>query len=74
MLPRGILDGYLDGIPDQLSPWDYLGALLICEEAGVPVVDVHDRPLVDPDPLARRQLIAAGTGELLDGLRGALSL
>jgi len=69
----GHLDGYVDGVPDQLSPWDFLGGLLICEEAGALVVDAYDRPLVVPDPLARRQLIAAGTRELLDTLRGAVS-
>lgn len=69
----GNLDGYVDGIPDQLSPWDYLGALLICEEAGALVVDVHDRPLVASDALAHRQVVAAGTRELLDELRGSLA-
>jgi myo-inositol-1(or 4)-monophosphatase len=65
----GHLDGYLDGIVDQHAPWDYLGALLVCSEAGVSVVDAEDRPLVALDADARRQLIAAGTPELLGTLR-----
>ena len=36
----GSLDGYLDGLADQHRPWDYLGGLLVCREAGAVVVDV----------------------------------
>ncbi len=35
----GHLDGYLDGLVDQHAPWDYLGGLLVCTEAGATVVD-----------------------------------
>jgi fructose-1,6-bisphosphatase/inositol monophosphatase family enzyme len=66
----GHLDGYLDGQPDQHAPWDYLGGLLVCEEAGALVVDADGRALVAPDADARRQLVAAGTKELLDQLHG----
>jgi myo-inositol-1(or 4)-monophosphatase len=65
----GHLDGYLDGHPDQHAPWDYLGALLVCREAGALVVDAEGRDLVAPDPGVRRQLVAAGTKELLVDLR-----
>jgi fructose-1,6-bisphosphatase/inositol monophosphatase family enzyme len=65
----GHLDGYLDGYPDQHAPWDYLGALLVCEEAGALVVDADGRDLVALDADARRQLVAAGTKELLEQLR-----
>jgi fructose-1,6-bisphosphatase/inositol monophosphatase family enzyme len=61
----GHLDGYLDGPPDQHAPWDYLGALLVCQEAGALVADAEGRELVDADPSVRRQLVAAGTKELL---------
>jgi len=61
----GRLDGYLDGHPEQHAPWDYLGALLVCEEAGALVVDADERELVVLDGDARRQLLAAGTKELL---------
>jgi fructose-1,6-bisphosphatase/inositol monophosphatase family enzyme len=64
----GHLDGYLDGHPDQHAPWDYLGALLVCQEAGALIVDADGRDLVAVDASARRQLVAAGTKELLERL------
>lgn len=66
----GHVDGYLDGHPDQHAPWDYLGALLVCEEAGAFVTDADQRDLVVLDAGARRQLVAAGTKELLAQLQG----
>jgi fructose-1,6-bisphosphatase/inositol monophosphatase family enzyme len=66
----GHLDGYLDGHADQHAPWDYLGALLVCQEAGAVVVDADGRELVALDASARRQLVAAGTKELLHHLQG----
>lgn len=66
----GIFDGYLDG-GSVHAPWDYLGAALICTEAGASVVDANDRPIVTTDPNARRHLVAAGTPALLDALRSA---
>jgi myo-inositol-1(or 4)-monophosphatase len=65
----GNIDGYVDGIVDQHAPWDYLGALLVCTEAGADVADAEGRPLVALDAAVRRQLIAAGTPELHDTLR-----
>jgi fructose-1,6-bisphosphatase/inositol monophosphatase family enzyme len=61
----GHIDGYLDGFPDQHAPWDYLGGALVCEEAGASIIDRSGRNLVVTDPDARRQLVAAGTPELL---------
>ena len=66
----GVFDGYLDG-GSVHAPWDYLGAALICAEAGATVVDAADRPIVTADPSARRHLVAAGTEPLLDALRTA---
>ena len=68
----GHLDAYLDGHPDQHAPWDYLGALLVCEEAGALVVDADGRDLVALEADARRQLVAAGTKELLEQLHGGI--
>ncbi len=68
----GRVDGYLDALSDMHAPWDYLGGLLICAEAGAAVVDARGRPLVTTDIDARRTLLAAGTPELVDVLRGAL--
>jgi fructose-1,6-bisphosphatase/inositol monophosphatase family enzyme len=64
----GTLDGYLDCTTDSLGVWDYLGAALVCREAGVPVVDAHDRDLVVLDHAARRTPVAAATAPLLDRL------
>jgi myo-inositol-1(or 4)-monophosphatase len=66
----GHLDGYLDGHPDQHAPWDYLGALLVCQEAGALVVDADGRDLVAVDAETRRQLVAAGAKELLEQMQG----
>jgi fructose-1,6-bisphosphatase/inositol monophosphatase family enzyme len=66
----GHLDAYLDGHADQHAPWDYLGALLVCEEAGASVVDAAGRELVAVDADVRRQLVAAGTQDLLDHVLG----
>jgi myo-inositol-1(or 4)-monophosphatase len=67
----GHLDAYMDGgVWD--SPWDYLGGVLACDEAGAVVVDAADRPLAVADPEARRQVLAAATPELLTALRPAV--
>lgn len=65
----GALDAYLTS---WVSPWDYLGGVLVCREAGAPVVDAHDGELVVTDTDTRRQLVAAATPELLDAVRPAL--
>jgi fructose-1,6-bisphosphatase/inositol monophosphatase family enzyme len=67
----GALDGLVDGGAWH-APWDYLGGLLICREAGAEVVDVTGRELVVADSDVRRQLLAAGTPALLEELRAAL--
>jgi myo-inositol-1(or 4)-monophosphatase len=63
----GGLDGLLDSHP-HLAPWDYLGGYLACVEAGATVRDANGDELVTDDCTARRQLVAAGTGELVDAL------
>lgn len=65
----GRLDGYLDALDDQHAPWDFLGGVLVCREAGAVVVDGQDRDLAVADADARRQLLAAATPTLLDELR-----
>ena len=52
------------------SPWDYLGGMLICQEAGVEVADAFDRPLVTLDHAARR-IPVAGVGEAFTALLAA---
>jgi myo-inositol-1(or 4)-monophosphatase len=65
----GALDAYLTS---WQAPWDYLGGVLVCREAGAAVVDAHGGELVVTDPDTRRQLVAASTPELLEAVRGAL--
>lgn len=62
----GTIDAYLDCSPSAHGPWDYLGALLVCTEAGVPVVDAEGRDLVVLDHDARRTPVAAATPALLE--------
>jgi myo-inositol-1(or 4)-monophosphatase len=64
----GALDAYLTS---WQSPWDYLGGLLVCREAGAIVIEVHGDELAVTDPDVRRQLIAASTPELLAAVRFA---
>ena len=65
----GGLDGYLS--PGSFhAPWDYLGGLLACSEAGAVVRDGEGAVLVTDDPTVRRRLVAAGTPELLATLTG----
>ena len=54
----GTLDGYLDCVTDAHGVWDYLGALLVCEEAGVTVVDAQGRDLCVLERSARRTPVA----------------
>lgn len=68
-----VADGRLDGFVDCDShgPWDYLGGMLVCREAGALVIDAAGRDLTTSDPLARRTLLAAGNESLLADLRAA---
>ncbi|MGI9032776.1 MAG: inositol monophosphatase family protein [Acidimicrobiales bacterium] len=61
----GHLDAYVDCSRSAHGPWDYLGALLVCREAGALVVDAEGRELVSSDPRTRRSPVAAATSELL---------
>ena len=61
----GGVDAYIDCSWDAHGPWDYLGGVLVCTEAGGAVIDAHDRSLVVLDHDARRTPIAAGNPELL---------
>lgn len=60
----GTFDGFVD-VDGAHGVWDYLGALLVCQEAGVAIADRDGRELVVLDPEARRGPIAAATSELL---------
>lgn len=69
----GRLDGYVDCSPHAHAPWDYLGALLVCQESGAVVVDAHGRDLIARGWADRRTPVAAGTPELLAELLAARS-
>ncbi len=60
----GVLDGYVDCSHDAHGPWDYLGGVLVCREAGAVCEDAFGRDLVVLDPTARRTPVAAATGAL----------
>ena len=66
----GSVDGFLD-VASWHAPWDYLGGVLMCSEAGAITVDAKSRALDTADPMARRQVLAAGTQGLLESLRNA---
>jgi myo-inositol-1(or 4)-monophosphatase len=61
----GQLDAFIDCSLAGHAPWDYLAGLLICREAGAPVVDRIDRELVVRTAEERRAPVAAATSELL---------
>lgn len=67
----GALDGFIDFGARSLAPWDYLGGLLICREAGAAVTEVFGREPVTVEPGARRTIVAGGTAELCEALRAA---
>jgi fructose-1,6-bisphosphatase/inositol monophosphatase family enzyme len=67
----GTLDAFVVGTRAALSPWDYLGALLVCREAGAVVGELGDRELVTTDTAARLAVVAAAGEELLGELVAA---
>ncbi|MGO9558339.1 MAG: inositol monophosphatase family protein [Acidimicrobiales bacterium] len=64
----GTLDAYADCGPDGHGVWDYLGGLLVCQEAGAFIADAAGRDLLVLDLAARRAPVAAATAELLEEL------
>ena len=62
----GQIDAFIDCASRSLAPWDYLGALLICQEAGAHVGEAFGRELVVRDHDARRTVVAAATPALLE--------
>ena len=67
----GWLDAYVDCSPDAHGVWDYLGGVLVCQEAGAGVAEAFDRDLVVRDPAARRTPLAAGSSSLLASIVAA---
>jgi len=67
----GTLDAYVDCSSDAHGPWDYLGGLLVCREAGAAVGDASGRDLVTRGHGERRTPCAAASEELLTQLLAA---
>ncbi len=68
---EGMIDAFVVPPTSRIFPWDYLGALLVCREAGAVVEDLDDEELVLAERTPRHP-VAAGTKELLTSLIGAL--
>ena len=62
---RGALDAYINTDDDVVAPWDYLGGLLVCSEAGAAVAEARGRPLTTLEPRQRRIPLVAATPALL---------
>jgi myo-inositol-1(or 4)-monophosphatase len=67
----GMVDAYIDCSPSAHGPWDYLGGMLICLEAGGAVADAEGRELVSLEHADRRTPLAAATPALLDEVLAA---
>ncbi|WP_419850446.1 inositol monophosphatase family protein [Candidatus Poriferisocius sp.] len=63
---EGVLDAYIDCTNEGHSTWDYLGAALVCAEAGVAMGEAWGRELLPIDLAERRYPVAAATLPLLD--------
>ena len=63
---EGVLDAYIDCTNEGHSTWDYLGAALVCAEAGVAMGEAWGRPLLPDDLTERRYPVVAATPPLLE--------
>ena len=61
----GHLDAYIDCSNHAHSPWDYLGGMLICQEARASIAEASGRELVTLGWTDRRVPVAAATPALL---------
>lgn len=70
-----VADGTFDGFVDcgiGLSPWDHLGAALICTEAGASIGTLDDGVLVDLDAGSRQAVVAGSCPAVHDELRAVV--
>ncbi len=68
---EGVVDAFAVSTGAELGPWDYMGAMLICVEAGAAVSEARGRDLVARGHADRRAPLAASTPELLVQLEAA---
>ncbi|MHB8263514.1 MAG: inositol monophosphatase family protein [Acidimicrobiales bacterium] len=73
LVADGVLDCYGSVGRTHLGVWDYIAAMLICEEAGGCLCDASGQDLVTMDHSARRATLAAANESLLDQFHGAVS-
>ncbi len=66
LVATGALDGYVD-FHDH-GVWDYAASVLVCEEAGIIVVDAFGRDLLVGDPTERRTPVAGMSPDTVDAL------
>ena len=67
-IAEGQLDAFVDCTPDAHGVWDYLGGMLICQEAGGVVYEAEGRELCVLDRHERRTPVAAAGKKLGDEL------
>ena len=67
----GALDAFIDCASSSLAPWDYLGGVLVCAEAGASVAEAYGRDLMVRDGDGRRTVVAAASPALLEEAVGA---
>ena len=72
LVAEGVLDGFSVGATSSLRAWDYLGALLVCREAGAVVWEADARELVVVSDSPRR-VVAAGSTAVAERLLGVLN-
>ena len=61
----GRLDVFIDFAAQSLAPWDYLGGMLICQEAGAFVAEAEGKDLLVTSGDERRTFVATASLELL---------
>ncbi|MCL5447122.1 MAG: hypothetical protein M1350_06950 [Actinobacteria bacterium] len=72
LVADGVLDCYGSVGRTHLGVWDYIAAMLICEEAGGCLRDADGHDLVTMDHSVRRAVLAAANGSLLDQFYDAI--
>jgi fructose-1,6-bisphosphatase/inositol monophosphatase family enzyme len=72
LVADGSLDAFFQAPPACVHPWDYLAAMLICQEAGAIVRAINDEALVLIEAIARHPIMAA-TRELADAIESELA-
>jgi fructose-1,6-bisphosphatase/inositol monophosphatase family enzyme len=68
----GSIDAFVVGAGAHIAPWDYMGGILVCTEAGGHVCDLAGRELVTTEPGERRAVAGAASESLLLQLRAAI--